>query len=71
LVIYQQSLHDAWSTKYKTQQTEIVHWERKLKTFRPAGNHDKMKSWVVERKSETPWSHDKHDNMKLFVGKSK
>jgi hypothetical protein len=25
----------------------------------------------VERKSETPWSRDKHDNMKLFIGKSK
>jgi hypothetical protein len=64
-------MHVQQNIKYKTQQTEIVHWERKLKRFRPAGNHDKMKSRVVERKSETPWSRDKHDNMKLFIGKSK
>ena len=64
-------MHGQQNIKYKTQETEVVHWERKLKTFMLAGNHNKIKSQVVERKSETPWSHDKRDKMKLFVGNSK
>jgi len=43
---------------------------KEIKNIEACSNHDKMKSRVIERKSETLWSLDKHDNMKVFIGKS-
>lgn len=56
---------------WQTRQTGVIHWERKLKTLRPASNHDKMKSFVEDSQSEIVWSAGKHDKMWRFLGKSK